>query len=94
MSSIQDQNVIGDVTDDTEVVGYKDIRYARLSLMFFQQIEYLGLNRHIKRRYSLVGHNETCVASERTSQCHPLLLTATQLAGVAVKIRGVQSNGS
>ena len=52
---IQDQNIIGDVADDPQVMGYKDVRGALLALMLFQQVEYLGLDGNIERRDSLIS---------------------------------------
>jgi hypothetical protein len=44
LAEVHDRDVIGDVTDDGEIVRDKEIREAPLRLKIRQQVQHLGLH--------------------------------------------------
>src|SRR5215469_2296191 len=57
-AEIHYRDAIADVLDDREVVGDKQIGQFELVLQIHQQVEDLGLDRHVERRYRLVADDQ------------------------------------
>ena len=55
------------------------------------QVEHLGLDRHVERRHWLVGDDEARVGDDRASDADPLTLATGELVRVAVE-RGAGSS--
>ena len=85
MSGVEHQDVVGDVSDDAEVVSDEHVGVAGLALMVFEQIENLGLDGNVECRDGLIGDDEVRVGGERARERDPLLLTAAELAGPPIE---------
>ena len=59
---VHDQNPVGDVRDDAEVVGDENDSRPELSLQVLDQLENLSLDRHVERGRRLVGDQQVRVA--------------------------------
>ena len=82
---------LGDVGDDTDVVGDQDDRGAVIALEALHQLEDLRLDRDVECRRRLVGDQERRVARERHRDHHALAHPAGELVrkviGAALRIR-------
>ncbi|MNO72767.1 hypothetical protein D3C76_637210 [compost metagenome] len=65
-------------------MGNEDIGKLELGLQILEQIEDLGLNRHIQRRYRLVAHNELRLHRQRPGNADPLPLPAAEFVRMPV----------
>ena len=70
---VNDVNPIGGLLDDPHIVSDEQDREVLLFLEFIKQLQYLCLNRHIKRGCWLVTHEQVWVAGERDSDNRTLL---------------------
>ena len=80
VSGVEHQDVVGDISDDAEVVSDEHVRVAGFALMVFEQIKHLGLDGDVEGRDGLIGDDEIRVSCERAGERDPLLLTAAELA--------------
>ena len=71
---------------NAQIVGDEEIGQAVVSLQVFQQVDDLGLHRHIQRRCRLVQHNQIGLQGQRARDRDPLALAARQLVGEARKM--------
>ena len=55
---VHHQHPVGDLGDDPEIVGDQDRRQAASRLRSSDQVEDLGLDRHVERRGRLVGDQQ------------------------------------
>ena len=78
---------VGEVGDDAHVVGDQHDRGAELVAAAPQQVEDLGLHRHVERRGRLVGDDQPGVEHERHRDDDALLLPAGELVRVVVDAR-------
>jgi len=51
-------NLVRDVFNDRNVVGDEQVRQAKIALQGLEQVENLGLDRHIQRTRGLVAHQQ------------------------------------
>ena len=77
-------DAVGEVGDDAHVVGDQHDRGAELVAAATQQVEDLGLHRHVERRRRLVGDEHRGVERERHRDHDALLLPARELVRVVV----------
>ena len=61
------------------------MRMPSLVAQTADQLEELGLDRHVQRRRRLVGHDQRRMAAQRHGDHHPLALAARQLVRVALE---------
>ena len=73
-----------DVSHDAQVVGDEQVGQVELLLQVLEQVDDLGLNRHVERRDRLVAHDEARLDGERASDADALALAARELVRVAV----------
>ncbi|MNC25234.1 hypothetical protein D3C75_733130 [compost metagenome] len=69
-------------------MGNEHIGKAVLLLQILHQIQHLGLDGHIQRRYRLVADNEFRIQCERPGNPDPLPLAAGEFMGKAVGLIG------
>ncbi len=81
---VHDDDVVGDLGDDAEVVGDHDDRAAELVLQALHQVEDLRLGGHVERRGRLVGDQQVGVVDERHRDHHALAHAARELVRVVV----------
>ncbi len=56
-AEIHHRDAVADMGDDGEVMRDEQIRKTMLALQVDQEIDHLGLDRHIERRHRLVAHD-------------------------------------
>ena len=76
---------VGHLAHDGEVVGDEQQRHAALGLEAFQQVEDLGLDRHIERGGRLVGDQQVRLVGKRHGDHYALALAARKLVRIAVE---------
>jgi hypothetical protein len=58
LAEVHDRDPVGDVPYDAQVVRDEQHRQAAVADQVRQQVQHLGLDRHVQRRDRLVGHHE------------------------------------
>ena len=81
-AEIHHRDRIGHLGDDAEVMGDQHQGHADIVLQLPEQIENLGLDRHIERRRRFVGDDQLRPARQRHGDHHPLVHAARKLVGV------------
>ena len=89
-AEIHDRDPVGDVPDDTEVVGDEEIRQVEVLLERQQQVQDLRLYRDVERRDGLVANDELRAERECPRDADALTLTAREL----VRRTGCSAPGS
>ena len=69
----------------------EQIGQVLLFLQFFQQVDDLGLNRHVQRRHALVANHKLRVHRKRARNRNPLPLSARELVRIPVEHIVLQS---
>jgi hypothetical protein len=78
------------MTHDREVVRDEQKRQAEPGLEVLQQVDDLGLDRHVERRHGLVGDDEFRIDRQGPRDADALALAARKLMGVTVCKIGLQ----
>ena len=76
---------VGNVPDDRKVVRDEHIGQFFLLFQFLEQVDNLGLDRHVKRRNALVADDELRHDRQRPRDADTLSLTAGELVRIAVE---------
>jgi hypothetical protein len=79
---VHDDNTIGDLSDDAQIVCDEEHCHLRALLQIPQQCEDLGLNRHIKGRRGLVRDEEQRLAGQCDGNHHALAHPARELVRI------------
>jgi hypothetical protein len=77
-------DVVGDLGDHAEIVGDHHDRGVELGAQPLDEVEDLGLDRHVERRRRLVGDDQLGVVDERHGDHHALAHAARELVRVGV----------
>ena len=75
---VHDRDPVADVLDDAHVVGDEHVGQAELALERLEQVEDLGLDRHVERRHRLVADDEVRLEDERPGDADALALAAAR----------------
>jgi hypothetical protein len=67
---------VGDVLDHGEVVRNEHVGQPELALQVLQQVDHLGLHRHVERRHGFVTDDQHGLGGERAGDADPLALAA------------------
>lgn len=59
LTEVHDQHIVADGPHDTEVMGDEDDSQIELGLQFLDQVENLGLDRHVERGDRLITNQES-----------------------------------
>ena len=78
-------DVVGEVRDDTHVMGDQQDRAVQPVAQGAQQVEDLGLHRHVQCRGRLVGDQEGRVTGDRLRDHRALALSAGELVRIGVE---------
>jgi len=73
-TQIHDSNTVTHVINHTQIMGNDQTGKIKGLLEVTQEIQHLGLNRHIKGTYRLVSDNEAWVKTESPGNTDPLPL--------------------
>ena len=82
LAGVHHRDVVGAPGHHAEVVGDQDHRHVPFALLAGQQVEDLGLHRHVEGGGRLVGEEDLRAAGERDGDRDPLAHAAGQLVGV------------
>ena len=80
----------GEDLHDAEVVADEQAGEALLALQLLEQVEHLGLHRHVERGRGLVGDQQVGLEREGAGDADALALTAGELVRVAVPEAALQ----
>ncbi len=94
LAEVHDTDPIRDMRHDGQVVGDEEIGQLEIVLELTQQVEHLGLNRHIERGDRLVADDEIRVERQRARDTNALALTARELVRVAVGEVAIESDNA
>jgi hypothetical protein len=84
LTRIHDRNPIAQIPGDRKIMGDKQDRYSKPTLMMPDQIKNLALNQVIEISCRLVGDNELRPQRQHHANEHPLQHAATQLMRIGV----------
>lgn len=87
---IHHSDSITDITNDRDIVRYKQVGQIQLSFEFVQQFDDLGLDGDIQRRHRLVANNEARFHDQRAGDTDTLSLTSGKLMRIAIEHIRVQ----
>ena len=83
---------VGDVPDDGQVVRDEQIGQPELVLQVLEQVDDLGLDRHVEGRDRLVADDQLGPQGHGPGDADALPLAAGELVGVAVVVLGVEAD--
>ena len=83
-AAVHDDDVVGELGDDAEVVRDHDDRHVELLLQLVHQAQDLRLRRHVERGRRLVGDQELRVVDQRHRDHHALPHAARELVRIVV----------
>ena len=91
VAQVHDPDPVGDVLDHGQVVGDKDVAQAHGFLHGFEQVDDLGLDRHVQGGDRLVADDQLGGQDNGPGDADALALAAGKLVGVAVHVVQVQA---
>ena len=91
VAEVHDQNLVGNVLDNRQVVRNKDVGKPHSLLQFFQKVDYLRLNGHVERGNGLVADDKLRLDGKCARDTNTLALTARKLVRIAVVILRLQT---
>ena len=83
-AQIHDGHRIADMAYDAQVMGDEDVGQAQRFLQFHEQVEDLGLDRHVERGHGFVADQHLRFHGQGACDSQPLALTAGKLARIAI----------
>ena len=89
-AQVHHQHVVRDVAHHAQVVRDEQVGQAQVALQVGQQVQHLRLNRHIERRYRLVGHEQRGIEHQGARDGDALALAAGEHVRIAVVVLGPQ----
>ena len=92
LAQVHNADAVGDMLDDAEVVGDKEIGKAHFPLQILEHIHHLGLDGNIQGGNRLIADDELRTHRQGPRDAHPLPLPAGKLVGVAVGVLAVQAH--
>ena len=92
LSEVHDADPVAHVLDDAEVVGDEQVAQPELLLQVGEQVQHLGLDRHVERRDGLVGDHQLRLQGQRPGDADALALAARELVGVAAQVLAAQAH--
>jgi hypothetical protein len=91
-AEVHDGDPVADMADDRQVVGDEQVGQLELVLEALQEVDDLGLDRHVQGADRLVGHDQLGVDRDGPGDPDPLALAAAELVRVAVQEVRVQAD--
>ena len=84
LTCVHHRHAIGQIRDDTEVVGDQQHRHVAVARQLTDQVQHLALHRHVQRRRGFVGDQQLGAARECHRGDNPLRHAAGELMGIVV----------
>ena len=85
LAHVHHGHAVGHLGDHAQVVGDHQDRHAEVGLELLQQLQDLGLDRHVERRRRLVGDQQARIAGQRHRDHRPLAHAAGELVRILVE---------
>jgi len=92
LAKIHHHDAIADVLDDSQIMCDKEIGKPELVLKIHQQVEHLGLDRHVQCRNRLVTDDEPRVQDQRPCNANALSLPTTEFVRIAIHHDRIESD--
>ena len=92
-AQIHHGHAVADVLDHRQVVGDEQVGEAELLLQVLEQVDDLGLDRHVERRHRLVADDQLGLHRQRAGDADALALAAGELVRIAAHVVGLQADG-
>src|SRR3954470_14521853 len=92
LAEVHDGDAVAHVAYDAEVVRDEDDREPEVALELLEQVDDLGLDRHVERRDRLAGDDELRLQRDGARDADALALTARELVWEAVVVLGVEAD--
>ena len=93
-SEVHHRDAVADVAHEREVVRDEEVGEAELLLQVAEQVDDVGLDRHVEAAHRLVEHEQLGGERQRPGDGDALQLAAGELARVAVAVLGVEAHGA
>jgi hypothetical protein len=90
LAQVHDCDPVADVPDHGQVVRDHHVGQAQLVLQVLEQVDDLGLDRHVERGHRLVGDDQLGPQRQRAGDPDALPLAAGEFVRVAVVVLGVE----
>jgi hypothetical protein len=92
LPEVHDDDRIGYVPHDREVVRNENTRSATITLEVKKKLTDRGLHRNVERRERLVAQNQLGFREEGSRDCNSLFFATAQLAWQTVPVAGVKTD--
>ena len=89
LAQIHDRHAIAHILDDSQVMSDKAVREAEAPLEIPEQIDHLGLDRHVESRDRLIADDELGLHRQCPGGPDALPLAAAELVRLAPGVLGV-----
>src|SRR5258707_792134 len=93
-AQVHDQDAVGDVLDDAEVVADEEIGQVQLLAEPDEEIDDLRLDRDVEGRHRLVADDELRVDRQRPGDADALPLAAGELGRIARLVAGIEADAA
>ncbi|MDT4866202.1 hypothetical protein FQZ97_1010450 [compost metagenome] len=90
LSALHYDDLVADVTDDRQVVGYEQVGEPELALQLGDQIEDLRLDRHVECGNRLIEDDDRRIEGEGPGDADPLALAAREFGWEAIVVLGIE----
>ena len=87
-------HAVADVSHDAQVVRHEEIRQPKLGLQIEQEIQDLGLHRHVQGRDGLIGDHQARVQGQRTGDADALSLAPAEGVREAAHVLGPEPDAA
>ncbi len=94
LAQVHDRHPVADVLHDRQVVGDEQVGQPESGAQVGQEVEDLGLDRHVERRDRLVADDELRLDGERPGDADALALAAGELVRIALDVVRVEPDQS
>ena len=89
-SQVHHRDLVAEVAHHAQVVGDEEHRQPQGGPQVEQELQDLGLDRHVERGEGLIGDQQLGLHRQRPRDADPLPLSSGELPGVLVGIAGAQ----
>ena len=87
-------HAVADVSHDAQVVRHEEIRQPKLGLQIEQEIQDLGLHRHVQGRDGLIGNHQARVQGQRPGDADALSLASAEGVREAAHVLGPEPDAA
>ena len=92
LAQVHHRHRIGDMTHDLKIMGNEEICDAQLFLQIHEEVQHLGLDRHVERGYRLVGDDQPGMQHQRPRHRNALSLSPGEHVRIAAVVLGLESD--